>query len=175
MNRYIEPINDEQRQDVDARTQRAVATASLILQVNLPAITVRFDLRGSAAGMFCARSGERWIRFNPWLFAKDWQRHASDTVLHEVAHYGVHMAYPPRSVRAHGPEWRSLVSQLGGSPAATFDDNLEGVPTRRQRRHRYHCGCQTHWLSSTRHNRVLRRKATYHCVQCGRRLTGPVD
>jgi SprT protein len=55
---------------------------------------------------------------------------------------------------------------LGASPRATGRYDLSGLPLRRQRRFTYRCGCQTHQLSTVRHNRVQRGEAIYLCRQC---------
>ena len=51
-------------------------------------------------------------------------------------------------------------------PEVTFNRDLSGVPQRRQRTHPYRCACREHQLSSTRHNRVQRRKGEYQCLNC---------
>ena len=97
--------------------------------MDLPAIETRFDLSGSAAGMYCYKSACRWLRFNPWVFATDMALHLSDTVPHEVAHYAVHQCFGSRGVKPHGAEWRALMLALGANPSATYRADLSGVPT----------------------------------------------
>ena len=38
----------------------------------------------------------------------------SDTVIHEVAHYIVDCLYGFQRVKPHGPEWKSIMVDLGG-------------------------------------------------------------
>lgn len=159
---------------IRARVESDIQRASDILEVQLPAIEIRFDLSGSAAGMYCYKAACRWLRFNPWVFATDMALHLSDTVPHEVAHYAVHQCFGSRGVKPHGAEWRALMLALGANPSATYSADLSGVPIRRQRRHAYQCGCRLHSLSSTRHNRVLNRRATYCCSYC-RGVLRPVE
>ena len=150
------------RQRVILETQRAGG----LLDIELAAIDVRFDLAGSAAGMYCYKAASRWLRFNPWVFAKDMRLHLADTVPHEVAHYAIHQRFGNRRVKPHGPEWRDLMVALGANPKATYSSDLSGVPIRKQRRHPYECACREHSVSTTRHNRIQARRATYCCNYC---------
>ncbi|MFV0275792.1 MAG: SprT-like domain-containing protein [Parahaliea sp.] len=166
----IEPIGPRQQREVQAATARCIAQASRKLGRPLAAIPVHFDLSGRSAGMFCIRGRDCWIRYNPWIFGKYYAENLADTVPHEVAHYVVHCLYGLRRVAAHGPEWQQVMRLLGASPQATFNRDLDGVPQRRQRTHRYVCGCRHHTLSSTRHNRVQRGTGRYQCRHCGETL-----
>jgi predicted SprT family Zn-dependent metalloprotease len=58
------------------------------------------------------------------------------------------------------------MAKFGADAGVTFDLNLDGVPQRSQRTHRYFCGCQLHEVSTTRHNRAQRRRIRYHCIAC---------
>lgn len=154
---------------IDA-TAACTQQAADILSIALPKLPVLFDLSGAAAGMFCARGSRRWFRYNPWIFAQSFEANVLDTVPHEVAHYGVHVAFQRRRVKPHGPEWQRLVTALGGKPHATFKADLSAIPRRQQRQFDYRCDCREHALSATRHNRVLRRGAIYRCRLCDGRL-----
>ncbi|MEK9807861.1 MAG: SprT-like domain-containing protein [Halieaceae bacterium] len=98
-------------------------------------------------------------------------------MIHEVCHYAIDMAY--WRAKPHGPEWRRLMKLMGGEPSATYRASAEldaQLPVRRQKRHRYCCGCREHELSTTRHNRVTAGRATYCCSYCHQtlRYTRPV-
>ncbi len=147
---------------VGADTQRAAS----YLGVTLKLLPVYFDLKGAAAGMFCAREQSQWLRFNPWVFAQDFNLHLADTVPHEVAHYGIHARFGLRRVKPHGVEWRELVTALGGTPKATYRQYTAEIPVRRQRRYTYYCDCRQHEVSATRHNRMQARQAQYRCRFC---------
>lgn len=160
-------LSDAQTLRIEARVAHECERAQQVLGIALPAPEVRFDLSGTAAGMFCRQEHKVWLRFNPWLFAKDFERHCHDTVIHEVAHYGIFcLLGAGRSTKPHGPEWQGLMIALGARPKATFVADLSGVPIRRQRRFRYRCDCQTHEVSATRHNRIRRNRAQYRCRYC---------
>jgi len=166
----IEPINDSQRAQVVAATERYIALAEKTWRRHFERIPVAFDLSGRSAGMFRADGLRSWIRYNPWVFGKYFEENLAGTVPHEVAHYIVHELYPRRRIRPHGPQWRQVMQMFDADPEVTFSLDLSGVPQRRQRRHSYHCGCQAHVLSTTRHNRVLRGAGRYQCRRCGHDL-----
>lgn len=162
----IEPIGVEQRDQVLERTEYFIVSAEHLFSRRFKRIPVHFDLSGTTAGMFKLHGKRCQIRYNPWIFAKYFAENLHDTVPHEVAHYIVYAVYGERRIKPHGPEWRHVMEEFGIDPAVTFDMCLEGVPQRRQRTHRYHCGCRVHELSSTRHNRIQRRRGQYQCQVC---------
>ena len=75
--------------------------------------TVRFDLRGAAAGTASVRGGVYTLRFNTDMMQNSgWQHLLDDTVPHELAHLlGYHLGYGAN----HGKAWRSICISLGGS------------------------------------------------------------
>jgi SprT protein len=162
----VEPIDLAQRAQVLARTEHFIALAGDILEYSFSPVPVEFDLRGTTAGMFKTYGKKHWIRYNPWIFAKYYAENLRDTVPHEVAHYIIYHLYGNRRVKPHGPEWQALMMEFGADPGVTFNLDLSGIPQRRQRSHAYRCACQDHEVSSTRHNRVQRGKASYQCRNC---------
>jgi len=166
----IEPIGVEQRREVESATETFICRAEQLYKRRFERISVEFDLSGRAAGMFKVYGSKRWIRYNPWIFAKYYEENLSDTVPHEVAHYIVHEVYGRGRVRPHGEQWQDLMDCFGASGEVTFDLDLTGVPQRRQRTHSYRCACRTHDVSSTRHNRVLKGKGRYLCRYCDGQL-----
>lgn len=163
----LRPIDAEQQRAVVARTQYYLDRAAVLFQRAFPSVAVQFDLRGQSAGQFhwTARSRQCVIRYNPWVFAADFEHHLTDTVIHEVAHYLVYQLYGART-RAHGMEWRRVMKAFGIAPRATGRYDLTGVPVRRQQRHSYRCDCRQHELTSTRHNRH-QQGSKYICRSCG--------
>jgi len=166
----VQPIGEAQQQQVVEMTEKYVRRAESIFDRRFARVPVLFDLKGRTAGMLKIIGRQRLIRYNPWIFGKYFEENLRDTVPHEVAHFIVHEVYPERGVKPHGREWQNLMAQFGANPGVTFDLDLGGVPQRTQRSHRYYCGCQVHEVSSTRHNRVQRRKVHYHCCTCAGRL-----
>lgn len=154
-----------------AATERYIALAERHFERPFERIPVLFDLRGQSAGMFKRVGERRWIRYNPWIFAKYFEDNVRDTVPHEVAHYIVEAVYGTRAGKPHGPRWQSVMAVFGASADVTFGFDLEGIPQRRQRTHRYVCDCRVHEVSTTRHNRMQRGVGRYHCVVCGGELS----
>lgn len=166
----IEPIDEHLRQQVLDRTEYFIVCAEDVLERPFDRIPVRFDLRGTTAGMFRAHGRQREIRYNPWIFAKYWEVNLEGTVPHEVAHYVVHEVYGYGGVKPHGDEWRALMHYFDADPEVTFKLDLKDIPQRRQRTHPYRCDCRDHDVSTTRHNRMLKGQGTYLCRYCSGRL-----
>ena len=164
--RLIQPIGADQQQLIRDATARYICRAQQVFARPYAAVPVLFDLSGSAAGMFKVDGRQRWIRYNPWIFAKYFSENLRDTVPYEVAHYIVHEVYGLRQVKPHGQEWQALMVLFDASPEVTFRLDLEGIPRRRQRTHPYRCACREHEVSATRHNRVVRGTGRYHCRYC---------
>ena len=171
----IQPINNEQRSEVINATALCIAKAGQLYAREFPPLPVIFDLRGKCAGMYRRDNKHRKIRYNPWLFAKYYQRSLEQTVPHEVAHYITDCLWGIKSVKPHGKEWKSVITALGGDPVATGDYSLDGIPVRQYQRFAYQCGCRTHQLTIIRHRRVQAGKATYRCRHCGESLRALVQ
>ncbi len=166
----IHPITLEQQRQVVAETESYIQRASQLAEKPFSLITVRFNLRGSSAGMYRVRGDEREIRYNPYLFAKYFDDSLANTVPHEVAHYIVDCLYGLKRVRPHGREWQQWMLAFGAEPEVTCRYDMSGVPQRRQQRFEYRCACRCHHLTATRHNKVLRGLGSYQCKMCGQPL-----
>ena len=166
----IKPICKQQKAQVRDATLACLHRAGDLYQVEFETVPVSFDLTGRAAGMYQSGRGQRVIRYNPYLFAKYFDNNLGVTVPHEVAHYITDRLYGLRNIRPHGAEWQAVMRALGAEPRATARYDLEGIPVRRQRRFSYRCDCNTHQLSTARHNRIRRGQATYYCRGCGAAL-----
>ena len=166
----IEPINAEQQAQVLDKTQATLALAEREYGRRFPLIPVLFDLRGRCSGMYRVRGHERVMRFNPHIFAKYFSDNLATTVPHEVAHYVSDCLYGLAKIRPHGDEWRQIMNVFNADDSRTADYDLSGIPTRRQRYFDYRCLCQSHRLSSRRHNKLTRGEVNYNCRQCGESL-----
>ncbi|HHJ15088.1 MAG TPA: metallopeptidase (SprT family) [Gammaproteobacteria bacterium] len=165
-----QPIDAPQQAQVRQATLACVARAAGLFEREFVAPPVQFDLIGRAAGQYRVLRGDVSIRYNPFIFARYFEDNLNETVPHEVAHFVVDQLWGLRRVRAHGAEWQSVMRALGVEPRATARYDLTGLPGRRQRRFAYRCACNTHQLTTCRHNRVQRGKARYHCRRCGQPL-----
>ena len=162
-----EVINDGQRRQICAQTLQCQRRAEALFDLSHKPLPVHFDLRGRAAGMYRVARGSAVIRYNPHIFARYFEHGLEVTVPHEVAHYVTDRVYGLSRVRPHGEEWQSVMRLLNVEPRATARFDLSGLPIRRQHRFAYQCDCNTHELSSCRHNRVNQGRARYHCRLCG--------
>lgn len=127
---------------------------------------IHCNMRGRAAGSARLQTWE--LRFNPVLFAANYQAFLDEVVPHEVAHLLVHALWGEgrgkSRVLPHGRQWQSVMRELFGlEPSTThsFDLAVLAQPTVP-----YACGCQQHGLSIRRHNKVVRGEARYHCRRC---------
>lgn len=130
--------------------------------------TVRHDLRGQVAGQ--AWPNEGLLRFNPVLGGENWAHFLEHTVAHEVAHLLACWRHGAGAL-GHGPAWREAMALFGVEPSVCHTYDTSRSIAWRQRRWPYRCGCP--WpqqLTTTRHNRVQLRRATYLCRTCGEPL-----
>jgi SprT protein len=134
-----------------------------------PTIEVRCDLRGASAGQLrLYRDGALVIRYNLALATQQPEAFIAETVPHEVAHLVTHVCHG--RVPPHGTEWRRVMAWFGiDEPSRCHDFVPAGGSVQRQRRWDYRCGCRTHQLSTTRHNRA-QRGLDYLCRECGQVL-----
>ncbi len=162
----LEPISADRRARVVAETARYVHLAAELYQQSLPMLPVHFDLLGRASGMYKVKGGQRWFRYNPYIFALHFADHLTNTVAHEVAHYVVDCQHGLARVKPHGAEWRGVMQAFGVAASRTFDHGLEGVPQRAYRKVGYRCDCGEQLLGIRRHLKVLRAQARYRCRVC---------
>ena len=162
----VEPISQCQQAEVADVTLGYIQRASQLYSTRFAVIPILFDLRGKSSGMYQRTGDQKKIRFNPWLFAKDFQQSIAETVPHEVAHYITDCLWTKVSVKPHGCEWQSVMKVLGVSPKVTGNYDLTGVPVKQYQRVAYHCVCQVHQLTLIRHRRILSGRARYHCRTC---------
>lgn len=170
----IEPLGQDRQQQVIDHTWHYIRLARQLFSINTPDIDIRFDLRGRCAGMYRVTGSrhrllgrqQREIRYNSHIFAKYFQDNYNTTVPHEVAHYVSDLIYGLKNIRPHGKEWKAIMQAFGADDSVTADYDLAGIPQRRQTYHAYRCACRQHQLSTTRHNRIRRRRGRYYCQHC---------
>ena len=160
------PLSDMQRAAVVRATLACLAQAERLFKQAFPAIPVRFDLHGRAAGMYRVRRGGRCIRYNAHILAKHFSEGLAETVPHEVAHYVADVLHGLSNIRPHGPEWRRIALALGATPRASGRYDLTGIPLRRQTVFDYACACSAHRLGVRRHRNVQTGQAVYVCRAC---------
>lgn len=166
-NTLIQPINSQQKAEVILKVEYFIHLAETLYDECFPIVPVKFDLKGRASGMYVVRKNKRYIRFNPYLFTKYFRDSLSTTIPHEVAHYITDQRYGLARIKPHGIEWQSVMQEFGALPNVTGQYDLSGIPVRRQQRFFYRCGCMSHEVSATRHNKIRSGKRSYVCRQCG--------
>jgi len=171
----IAQLNSVQQSQIIAETVLYIQLAGVLLKRSFAEIPVKFDLRGRAAGMYRITRYGRCIRYNPYIFARYFDENYSTTIPHEVAHYINDCVRGVRRIRPHGPEWRTLMQTFGADASVTACFDLEGLPARHYQRYPYYCACNTHQLTSRRHNRIIRDRVRYHCRRCGAVLQAAKD
>ena len=159
-------LSTEQKKQVVESTNVYINKACQSLKINLPSIDVRFDLTGKSSGMFVVRQGRAHIRYNEIIFSSYFEDSVINTVAHEVAHYVVYSIHKWKRVKPHGAEWMSIMSIFEVPPDVTSKYDISSLPLKQQRRHDYKCECMKHQLTTTRHNKVQRKKIVYHCKKC---------
>ena len=106
------------------------------------------------------------IKINRTLLLENADEFIRQVVPHELAHLIVYQIFG--RVKPHGKEWQLVMNEIFKLPADTchqFDiKNVQG------KNFEYRCACQTHFLSTRRHNRIVREKIEYLCRKCKGKL-----
>jgi SprT protein len=166
-------LTDAQRAAVKRRVRDCLALAENALQRRIAQPRLRFDLRGAAAGQFRGGPEGAELRFNSQLFARYFDDNLEHTVAHEVAHHVVFELHgrdsKKRRVRPHGSEWRAIMTLFGVPAEVRHSYDLAQIAVRRERRVRYHCGCQEHSITLRTHHKMAQGQQRA-CIRCGRKL-----
>jgi SprT protein len=171
----IAPLNNAQQQQVIDRTDYYLHVAASQFNYRAKKLDIRFDLDGKTAGMYRVFRQQRSIRYNPYIFAKYFEDNYQTTIPHEVAHYVTDMIYGLKNIRPHGHEWKAVMQAFNADSSVTANFDLSGIPLRRQRYHRYYCACREHEISTTRHNRIQKKRGRYYCRYCRQSLRPCTD
>lgn len=152
-------------QRAHAETLALLKQAEDAFGIAVPAVAVRFDLRGGAAGqVIFSRGGRIAIRYNRMLLQENGEEFLRRTVPHEAAHVVVRLLHGPRC-RPHGREWQRVMAHFGAEATRCHSFDTRRAATRRLRRYAYRCGCREFALTSIRHGRVQRGQV-YLCRYC---------
>ena len=115
-------------QEIRAKVDEVVALAEKTYNFKMPAINVRFDLTGKAAGMAGCRNSifsgptNLTLRFNRTHIAlggKTYDHMLNDVVAHEVAHLVCYVK--PALGKNHNPGWKRVCVALGGNGLRCYD------------------------------------------------------
>jgi len=132
--------------------------------------TVRFDLRGRAAGQLVyrrvrGRVSQASFRFNLALYDQDPDRFVKEVVPHEVAHLVAYQLHGS-AIKPHGQEWKMVMTEIFGLPP-TVTHSFAVAPSNRKA-YLYRCACPSteHRLGIIRHNRIRNGAQRYLCRKC---------
>ena len=131
-----------------------------------PTPSVQFFTKGTNAGK--AQYSTHRVSFNI-ILAENNREDFDNTVIHELAHLVTKMKFPAAK-QHHGPEFKFVFIRLGGNGKRGHTYDCSHVPKRKKTVHIYKCTCQIHQISSIRHNKILRKMASYRCANCDTRL-----
>ena len=162
----VRPIGFGLQQQVRDQTNHYIAQAQDIFQRQFADVEILFDLKGRSAGMFRLRNEKSSIRYNPYIFSKYFNENLTNTVPHEVAHFGCYEVYGLNKIRPHGREWKNLMKAFGSVPNVTANYDLTGIPLRQYKQFEYRCDCRNHQLSIRRHHWIVNKKKRYFCKFC---------
>lgn len=151
------------KMQVQRQLKRDLARANHYFNKTFTPPTVSYAVRGLKAGVAYLQQNE--VRFNPVLLQENGQAFISQVVPHELAHLLVYQQFG--RVQPHGKEWKMMMETVLGVPARTYHCfDTQNVATQFP----YQCDCQTHWLSTRRHNAIMRQTRQYICKQCQKPL-----
>ena len=149
----------------EQQTHKLLRQAADHFDIPCPKVTVRFDLRGTAAGQARMQSKRRLeIRYNAQLLAENPESFLARTVPHEAAHVVAYCLHGSR-IKPHGAEWKMIMALFQADPSRCHSYDVTTSQQRTMRRFTYRCSCRDHELSTIRHNRIQRGQV-YHCLHC---------
>lgn len=160
MNLNLSPILKMQ---VQRRLKQDLAKANAFFQKEFQAPQVNYAIRGLKAGVAYLERNE--VRFNPILLQENGADFINQVVPHELAHILVYQHFG--RVQPHGIEWKMMMETVLGVPAETYHC-FDTANTAKQ--FSYRCDCQTHQLSTRRHNAIVRDGRVYLCKKCKGKL-----
>jgi len=130
---------------------------------------IRFDLTGTTAGYFKqSADGRTIINYNREILRHNMDDFLARTIPHEVAHMVAYQVFGWK-IRPHGKQWKSVMEAFQADASRCHNYDIQHLETRQYKRFLYYCDCQTHQLTSIRHNRVLAGQK-YICKKCHRPL-----
>lgn len=122
---------------------------------------IEYKNKGSIAGSALLNKWQ--IQLNRSMLIENQLLFINEVIPHELAHLITFKQYG--QVKPHGPEWQYvMMTVFNCQPKRTHRFVLPS--TIQKKRYRYTCQCQTHLLTTIRHNRIQNRHAKYFCKSC---------
>lgn len=111
------------QQQVIDNCKAVFAKAKELYNLDLSNVSIRFDLKGRAAGMACKRGSQYYMRFNRDMLTREAFDHVlNNTVPHEIAHIVCFMN--PALGRSHNSGWAHVCRKLGGTGATRHTEDV---------------------------------------------------
>ena len=152
-----------QMEQIKAKVAECVERANRTFNITLPNVTVRFDLKGRAAGIAMVRYGQYILRFNVnhmALGGKTWEHLLNDTVPHEVAHLVCY--FNPMLGSRHDNGWKRVCIALGGNGQRCYSE--EDAPEA-------HAAMRPYVYTTTNGTKCPVTPALHKKIQAGRTYT----
>jgi SprT protein len=115
------------------------------------------------------------LMFQIALAEQEGDKFLNRTPAHEVAHWidkevnGY--SYTPSGRRdIHGKKWQFIMTKVMGLDASrchSYDTST--IVKKKQAKHEYTCGCKSHFITTTIHNKILRGSRRI-CLRCRQRI-----
>ena len=134
---------------------------------NFPIPAVLYDVKGCVAGYYTGPARNS-IRINPILFQENQEDYLQNTIPHEIGHLVTdHICINFRH-KPHGPEWKSVMVQLGLPPIVCHNYDTSSVASRPRQTQKftYECSCgPIHKIGKNKHTKVLKGQIR-RCLRC---------
>lgn len=160
---------------IEAKLKQCIAIAENRYKITIPFPTVRYDLRGTTAGM--AYYSQWMVKFNAILLIENFEEFLEDTVPHEIAHLITEKVYPEAHRRAwggksspHGDQWKSVMRVLGADPSRCHSYDVTNARVRETASYEYQCQCcgEILKMGPKRHAKEQMMPGFYTHTSCGR-------
>jgi SprT protein len=158
-------VSQELKAKVEARIEECYQIAESHFGCKFIRPTLTYNVRGQVAG----RAGvwQNVIKLNPVLLNHYQDEFIARTVGHEIAHIVADTHFNQSC--NHGRLWKFVMRLFGQEASRCHDYDLRLCSTRKT--FTYACNCMEHHITSNRHNKIVRKGATYTCRKCDTRLT----
>jgi len=153
--------------------------------ITLPTVDVDYKLNSSRTLGLCystplynfdSVSFVHTISLNPDLLLEFKEVYIEEVFVHEYSHAIVAEFYYNKTKRVlpHGKEFKEVCAWFGIEGKArtkTFNESKTIVKKRRKKNSwTYKCSCKNHKLTTIRHNKAQKMKASYSCKLCKTKL-----
>ncbi|MFT0212937.1 SprT family zinc-dependent metalloprotease [Pseudomonas sp. F1_0610] len=144
-----------------ARVENCYKTAEGFFNRSFSRPKIELNLTGQKAGMAYLQANK--LRFNQQLYQENQAHFLQQTVAHEVAHLLAFALYGAQ-IKAHGPQWKSIMQTVFKLPAERCHNYAITVPEKTF--YIYQCACTAEHLLSIRRHNFVAKGYRYICKSC---------